>query len=155
MNIAIAAANTPRAPKRSTIQPLTGMNTATVSIYAVTPMFKPTGSVPKDHAICGSAVTMTVLPRFSMKNAAATRAVICVARRPIGRFASQSQRSQGLRQAALRSFGHVHLRLPVPIRRSADRPTTNAVSFTGRCQLAIIELRMKFIGSRVLCPQLS
>ena len=32
VNRAIAPANTPRAPKRSTIQPLTGMNTAAASI---------------------------------------------------------------------------------------------------------------------------
>jgi hypothetical protein len=44
-------------------------------------MFQPTGSAPKDRAICGSAVTMMVLPRFSMNSAAATRAAICMARR--------------------------------------------------------------------------
>jgi hypothetical protein len=41
------------------------------------------------------------------------------------------------------------------IRRSADRPTVSAVSFTGRCQLAIIELRMKYFVGRALCAQLS
>jgi len=39
------------------------------------------------------------------------------------------------------------------IRRSADRPTASAVSFTGRCQLAIIELRMKYFVGRALCAQ--
>ena len=47
------------------------------------PMFSATGSVPKDRAILRSAVTMMVLSRFSMNNAAATRAVICVARRGV------------------------------------------------------------------------
>jgi len=39
------------------------------------------------------------------------------------------------------------------IRRSADRPTVSAVSFTGRCQLAIIELRMKYFVGRALCAR--
>jgi len=42
-------------------------------------MFKPTGLASKDRAICGSAVTMMVLSRFSMNSAPATRAVICMA----------------------------------------------------------------------------
>jgi len=41
------------------------------------------------------------------------------------------------------------------IRRRADHPTASAVSFTGRCQLAIIELRMKYFVGRALCAQLS
>jgi hypothetical protein len=39
------------------------------------------------------------------------------------------------------------------IRRSADRLTASAVSFTGRCQLTIIELRMKYFVGCALCAQ--
>ena len=39
------------------------------------------------------------------------------------------------------------------IRSSADRLTASAVSFTGRCQLTIIELRMKYFVGRALCAQ--
>ena len=39
------------------------------------------------------------------------------------------------------------------IRSSVDRLTASAVSFTGRCQLTIIELRMKYFVGRALCVQ--
>ena len=77
----MALANTRLVPKRSAIQPLTGMNTASVSMYTVMPMFKSIGLAPKERAICGIAVAMTVPSRFSMKNAPATNKATAAALR--------------------------------------------------------------------------
>ena len=71
VNVPIAAAKIDRAPKRSATHPLIGMNTASVSRYAVMPMFRFTAPTWKLLAICGSAVAMIVPSRFSMKNAPA------------------------------------------------------------------------------------
>ena len=67
-----AAANTVLDPNRSATQPLTGMNTANDSIYAVMPRLTSLGPTPKVLAICGSAVAITVVSKYSMKKAAAT-----------------------------------------------------------------------------------
>src|ERR1700679_1403884 len=75
VKMAIAAANTEREPNRSPPQPLIGMNTASVSRYAVIPMFRFTAPTWKLRAICGSAVAMIVPSRFSMKKAPAISVV--------------------------------------------------------------------------------
>ena len=64
--------NTVREPKRSATQPPIGMKTARVSIYAVMPMLTATAVTSNVLAMCGSAVAMTVVSRFSMKYALAT-----------------------------------------------------------------------------------
>src|SRR5271166_1812874 len=45
------------------------------------PMLRSTGLAPKDRAICGIAVAITVPSRFSMKNAPATRSAMTSGRR--------------------------------------------------------------------------
>ena len=72
MNTAIAARNTVRAPKRSAVQPLTGMKTASESRYEVTASLRVSGLVPISAAIAGSEVAMTVESMFSMNRATAT-----------------------------------------------------------------------------------
>ena len=75
VNAPNADANTVRAPARSATQPLTGINTATVSRYAVMPMFIATAVTWKLRPICGSAVAMIVPSNSSMKNAEAISTV--------------------------------------------------------------------------------
>ena len=72
MNTAIAPRNTVRAPKRSAVQPLTGMNTASESRYEVTASLRARGLVPMSAAMAGSEVAMTVESMFSMNRATAT-----------------------------------------------------------------------------------
>ena len=72
MNTKIAARNTLRAPKRSAVQPLAGMNTASESRYEVTASLSASGLVPISAAIAGSDVAITVESRFSMNRAHAT-----------------------------------------------------------------------------------
>ena len=72
MNTAIATENTMRAPKRSAVQPLAGMNTASDSRYEVMASFSVSGLVPISAAIAGSEVAITVESMFSMNRAVAT-----------------------------------------------------------------------------------
>src|SRR3954452_13245024 len=72
MNTAIARLNTMRAPNRSAVQPLAGMNTASDKRYEVIASFNVSGDVPISAAIAGSEVAMTVESMFSMNNAVAT-----------------------------------------------------------------------------------
>src|SRR5882762_6919792 len=72
MNTAIAVENTARAPKRSAVQPLAGMNTASDSRYEVMASLSVRGLVPMSAAIAGSDVAMTVESMFSMNKAVAT-----------------------------------------------------------------------------------
>ena len=72
MNTAIASENTMRAPKRSAVQPLAGMNTASASRYDVIASFSVSGLVPISAAIAGSEVAITVESMFSMNRAVAT-----------------------------------------------------------------------------------
>ena len=51
VNRPIADAKTVLAPSRSATHPLTGMNTASVSMYAVIPTFRSTGLTPNVCAI--------------------------------------------------------------------------------------------------------
>ena len=61
-----------RAPKRSAIQPLIGIKTASASRYEVIASFKASGLVPISAAIAGKAVAITVESMFSMNRATAT-----------------------------------------------------------------------------------
>src|SRR3954468_20888678 len=72
MNTAMAIENTARAPNRSAVQPLAGMNTASDSRYEVIASFSVSGLVPMSAAIAGSDVAMTVASMFSMNRAVAT-----------------------------------------------------------------------------------
>src|SRR3954467_6113019 len=72
MNTAIAIENTARAPNRSAVQPLAGMNTASDSRYEVIASFRVSGLVAVSAAIAGSEVAMTVESMFSMNRAVAT-----------------------------------------------------------------------------------
>src|SRR6478735_5554439 len=72
MNTAIARLNTMRAPNRSAVQPLAGMNTASDNRYEVIASFKVSGLVPISAAIAGSEVAITVESMFSMNRAVAT-----------------------------------------------------------------------------------
>jgi hypothetical protein len=81
VNTAIAARNTARVPYRSATQPLAGMNTATLSRYAVSATFMRTGSEPNALAIVGNAVAITVESRFCMNSAQATITAVWRVRR--------------------------------------------------------------------------
>src|SRR6266436_2546449 len=72
MKTATARLNTMRAPKRSAVQPLAGMNTASERRYEVMASFSVSGLVPISDAIAGSDVAMTVESMFSMNRAVAT-----------------------------------------------------------------------------------
>src|ERR1700704_5451175 len=72
MKTAMATLNTMRAPNRSAVQPLAGMNTASDSRYEVMASFRVSGLVPISAAIAGSEVAMTVESIFSMNRAVAT-----------------------------------------------------------------------------------
>ena len=72
MKTAMAIENTMRAPKRSAVQPLAGMNTASDSRYEVMASFSVSGLVPISAAIAGSEVAITVESMFSMNRAVAT-----------------------------------------------------------------------------------
>src|SRR3954469_14850557 len=72
MNTAMAIENTARAPNRSAVQPLAGMNTASDSRYEVIASFRVSGLVPISAAIAGSDVAITVESMFSMNRAVAT-----------------------------------------------------------------------------------
>src|SRR6202140_3263539 len=72
MNTATARENTRRAPKRSAVQPLAGMNTASDKRYEVMASFSVSGLVPISAAIAGSDVAITVESMFSMNRAVAT-----------------------------------------------------------------------------------
>ena len=72
MNTPMAIENTMRAPKRSAVQPLAGMNTASDSRYEVMASFSVSGLVPMSAAIAGSEVAITVESMFSMNRAVAT-----------------------------------------------------------------------------------
>src|SRR3954463_1709145 len=72
MNTAMAIENTARAPKRSAVQPLAGMNTASDSRYEVMASFSVSGLVPMSAAIAGSEVAITVESMFSINRAVAT-----------------------------------------------------------------------------------
>src|SRR2546423_4180378 len=72
MNTAMARLNTSRAPKRSAVQPLAGMKTASDNRYEVMASFSVSGLVPISAAIAGSEVAMTVESMFSMNRAVAT-----------------------------------------------------------------------------------
>src|SRR6185369_6348394 len=63
--------NTVRAPKRSAVQPLAGMNTASESRYDVTASLSASGLAPMSAAIAGSDVAMIVESMFSMNSATA------------------------------------------------------------------------------------
>ncbi len=68
----MAARNTVRAPNRSAVQPLIGMNTASDSRYEVTASLSVSGLVPMSAAIAGSEVAITVESMLSMNSATAT-----------------------------------------------------------------------------------
>jgi len=72
MKTATARLNTMRAPKRSAVQPLAGMNTASDNRYEVMASFSVSGLVPISAAIAGSEVAITVESMFSMNRAVAT-----------------------------------------------------------------------------------
>src|SRR6201747_388328 len=72
MNTAIAIENTARAPQRSAVQPLAGMNTARDSRYEVMASFRVSGLVPISAAIAGNDVAITVESMFSINRAVAT-----------------------------------------------------------------------------------
>src|SRR4051794_345487 len=72
MKTAIAIRNTCRAPNRSAIQPLAGMNTARLRRYDEIARLRRIGFSPSDRAIAGKAVASTVESRFSMNSAVAT-----------------------------------------------------------------------------------
>ena len=72
MKTATAPENTRRAPKRSAVQPLAGMNTASDNRYDVMASFSVSGLVPISAAIAGSDVAITVESMFSMNRAVAT-----------------------------------------------------------------------------------
>ena len=72
MKTPTAMANTIRAPNRSAVQPLAGMNTASDSRYEVIASFSVSGLVPISAAIAGSDVAITVASMFSMNRAVAT-----------------------------------------------------------------------------------
>src|SRR3981189_530449 len=72
MKTAIAIENTMRAPKRSAVQPLAGMKTASDNRYEVIASFNVSGLVPISAAIAGSEVAITVESMFSMNRAVAT-----------------------------------------------------------------------------------
>src|SRR5260370_26338646 len=72
MKTPMAIANTMRAPKRSAVQPLAGMNTARDSKYDVMASLSVSGLVPMSAAIAGSEVAITVESMFSMNRAVAT-----------------------------------------------------------------------------------
>ncbi len=72
MKTATARLNTMRAPKRSAVQPLAGMNTASDNRYEVMASFNVSGLVPISAAIAGSEVAITVESMFSMNRAVAT-----------------------------------------------------------------------------------
>src|ERR1700737_2150766 len=72
MKTATAIENTMRAPKRSAVQPLAGMNTASDSRYEGMASFNVSGLVRVSAAIAGSEVAMTVESMFSMNRAVAT-----------------------------------------------------------------------------------
>src|SRR3981189_3129086 len=72
MKTAMATENTMRAPKRSAVQPLAGMNTASDSRYEVMASFSVSGLAPMSAAIAGSEVAITVESMFSMNRAVAT-----------------------------------------------------------------------------------
>src|SRR3954462_8521429 len=73
MKTATARLNTSRAPKRSAVHPLAGMNTASDNRYEVIASLSVSGLVPISAAIAGSDVAMTVESMFSMNRAVATR----------------------------------------------------------------------------------
>src|SRR3954452_14628100 len=70
--ISTAAQNTRRDPKRSAIQPLTGMNTARLSRYAVITRLSRSGVSPRLFAIAGIATAIIVESSPSMKKAQPT-----------------------------------------------------------------------------------
>src|SRR6266568_4067239 len=72
MKTAMAMENTIRAPKRSAVQPLAGMNTASDNRYEVMASFSVSGLVPISAAMAGSDVAITVESMFSMNRAVAT-----------------------------------------------------------------------------------
>src|SRR5712671_3556709 len=72
MKTPMAIENTMRAPKRSAVQPLAGMKTASDSRYEVMASFSVSGLVPMSAAIAGSEVAITVESMFSMNRAVAT-----------------------------------------------------------------------------------
>src|SRR6202048_4791770 len=72
MKTAIATENTRRAPKRSAVQPLAGMKTASDKRYEVIASFSVSGLVPMSAAIARSEVAITVESTFSMNRAVAT-----------------------------------------------------------------------------------
>ncbi len=59
------------APKRSAIQPLTGMKMASATMYDVRASFSVIGPTPRSAAIAGRAVAITVESICSMKSATA------------------------------------------------------------------------------------
>src|SRR4051812_5391518 len=91
MNTAMAIENTARAPKRSAVQPLAGMNTASDSRYEVIASFRVSGLVPISAAMAGSEVAMTVESMFSMNRAVATMS--------------------GIRRSLFMGLGDVHQRI--------------------------------------------
>ncbi len=72
MKTATATLKTVRGPKRSAVQPLAGMKTASASRYEVMASFSVSGLVPMSAAIAGSEVAITVESMFSMNKAVAT-----------------------------------------------------------------------------------
>src|SRR3989440_11959030 len=72
MTTARAIENPARAPNRSAVQPLAGMNTASDSRYEVIASFRVSGLLPISAAIAGSEVAITVESMFSMNKAVAT-----------------------------------------------------------------------------------
>src|SRR6266567_5810728 len=121
MKAPMAIENTMRAPNRSAVQPLAGMNTASDSRYEVMASFSVSGLVPISAAIAGSDVAITVESMFSMNRAVATMSGI---RRS---FFMEIQEGTGERRTGciiplphrpLRNPGnHLHLRDNIPGRR--------------------------------------
>jgi len=79
----IAVRNTGRAPQRAASQPLSGMNTASVTMYAA--MTSPTEveATWRASPIRGAAVVTIVPSRFSMKKQPATSKAVLRRRRSV------------------------------------------------------------------------
>src|SRR3984893_7106310 len=113
-NTAIAIENTARAPNRTAVQPLAGMNTASDSRYEVMASFSVSGLVPMSAAIAGSEVAMTVESMFSMNRAVATMSGI-----------RRSLFIQDFGKERIRAgTGLYHPMSPQPITESANPPNS-------------------------------
>ena len=106
MNTATASENTSRAPKRSAVQPLAGMNTASDNRYEVIASFSVSGLVPISAAIAGSDVAITVESMFSMNRAVATMSGI--RRSLFMEISARREKGEGVAGSGLYHSGSAH-----------------------------------------------